>query len=73
MPWQQLSPGHYQRPFDTIERLFYHAVIAGRDPQKGQFFLSSAVKLKHDVSTESLRQAWVALHYKHPQIAAVPG
>lgn len=69
---QQVKPGQYERPFDTLE-LFYRGISEiGARFQKEQYFISSAMQLKKVPPVTQIRQAWIALRHQHPKIAAVP-
>ncbi|KAJ5232147.1 hypothetical protein N7468_005103 [Penicillium chermesinum] len=71
MSFQQIKPGHYERPLDTLE-LFYRGIAASGKPfQKEPFLLSSVIQLKSVPPLPHLYQAWKALRYRHPQIAAL--
>lgn len=71
MVFQQIEPGHYERPFDTLE-LFYRGIAAkGAHLGKTQYLVSSAIQLKALPSLAQLHRAWTALRYQHPLIAAV--
>ncbi|OJZ81971.1 hypothetical protein ASPFODRAFT_74897 [Aspergillus luchuensis CBS 106.47] len=69
MSWQQISPGHYERPFDSMEN-FYRAVAdAGAPLNKQHFLISCTLKLKSFPQVQNLQQAWKALRQRYPQIA----
>ncbi|OJJ36261.1 hypothetical protein ASPWEDRAFT_52065 [Aspergillus wentii DTO 134E9] len=72
MPWHQVSPGHFERQFDSLE-IFYRAIADAGAPLKRQHYLiSSSVRLKQIPPPDQVKQTWKALRQQHPQIAALP-
>ena len=74
MPLQEVKPGRYERPFDTLESLYRNVAATGAHLQKEHYFISSVIQLqRHNaVPVRDLQQAWKALRHLHPKIAAVP-
>ncbi|KAL4962597.1 uncharacterized protein BDV14DRAFT_202596 [Aspergillus stella-maris] len=71
MAWQEITPGLYQRPFDTSERLYRGAGATTAHLGKQHWLVASAVQLNTLLSTSDLERTWLALRYKHPHVAAV--
>ena len=71
MPWQQVSPGRYEREFSLMERFYRGIAARGEHIQKEQYLISSAVQLKTAPPVTELQKAWTALRHRHPQIAIV--
>ena len=73
--WRETSPGHFERPFDSMER-FFLALARGSLPLNrehwsvstfAQFDMKASLK-----DTESaLRHAWKTMRYDHPDLACV--
>jgi hypothetical protein len=72
MPWREVSPGRYEREFDSLECFYLRIAAAGAPLQKEHYFISTAIKLKEISSEIELRRAWKALRFQYPQIAALP-
>ncbi|KAH8703890.1 hypothetical protein BGW36DRAFT_287589 [Talaromyces proteolyticus] len=72
MSWQEIDPGRYERPFDTIERNFWDIAAFGSHLKKQHYLISSAVQFKNLPSVTAVKQAWMMFRHKHPQIAVVP-
>jgi hypothetical protein len=71
MPWQQVSPGRYEREFDSLEHFYRQIAAAGAPLQREHYFISSVIQLKEQLSETELRHAWKALRFQYPQMAAV--
>ncbi|CAI7589952.1 unnamed protein product [Penicillium glandicola] len=70
MAWQETSPGHYERDFDSLER-FYHTIAdAGAPLNKQHFLISTTLRLKTSPPPHQVLNAWKALRQQYPQIAA---
>lgn len=74
MPWNETSAGHFERPFESLER-FYRAMSAsGVALHREHFVISALLRLRLSTSMEdpekALRHAWKTLRYDFPQIAA---
>ena len=76
MPWSEVRPGHYQRPIGENEK-FIKAVgdrahASGREHWSitcsASFILTKP--LNEDTLYTQLRNAWKALRFEHPNIAA---
>lgn len=66
MPWQQLSPGYYERDLDIIESFHIRAARVVSHLGKTQHTISTAIRLSVAPSTEDVQKAWIALRSKHP-------
>ncbi|KAL1984497.1 hypothetical protein VTN96DRAFT_9096 [Rasamsonia emersonii] len=71
MPWQQVSPGRYERDFDSLEHFYRGIAAAGEPLRKQQYLISGRIRLKSAPPVPQLQQAWKALRHQYPQIAAV--
>ena len=74
MSWRETSAGHFERPFDSLER-FYRAISAsGTAFDREHFVVNAVVRLRLNPSIgdigQALRHAWMTLRYDYPQIAA---
>ena len=74
MPWTETSAGHFERPFDSLER-FYRAISAGGVAfNREHFVVNAVVRFRLDPSIgdieQALMNAWMTLRYDYPQIAA---
>ena len=74
MPWKETSVGHFERPFESLER-FYRALSAsGAALNREHFVVSAVVRLRLGPSLgdlePALQHAWKTLRYHFPQIAA---
>ena len=74
MPWKETSVGHFERPFESLER-FYRALSAGGAAlNREHFVVSAVVRLRLSPSIgdlePALQHAWKTLRYDFPQIAA---
>lgn len=74
MPWKETSSGHYERPFDSLERMYRIIGAAGAAMEREHFAITAVVRLRIGSSIgdseTALRQAWKALRYDFPHIAA---
>lgn len=70
MSLEQVAPGVYERPFDSLEK--FHASIAatGANFQREHYFIGSVIRLHTKPAISDLKQAWKALCHQHPRIAA---
>jgi len=73
MSWKEVSPGRFERPFDSME-LFFRSLAAGGAPLKREHWAVTAVAQFRLVSpaddtVTALRQAWKTMRYEHPEIA----
>ena len=74
MPWKETSAGHFERPFESLER-FYRAISAGGAALgREHFVVSTVIRIRLSPSLgdpdPALRHAWKTLRYEFPQIAA---
>ncbi|KAJ5784324.1 uncharacterized protein N7503_009536 [Penicillium pulvis] len=72
MKWQEVSPGRYERPFDSIESFYRLIASAGAHLNKQHYFISSTLRLKNLPPLKDVQNAWRALRQRYPQIAAIP-
>lgn len=72
MKWQEVSPGRYERPFDSIESFYRIITSAGAHLNKQHFLISSTLRLKSFPPLKDVQNAWRALRQRYPQIAAIP-
>lgn len=74
MPWKETSPGHFTRPFDSIENFFKAISAAGLPLKREHMTLSAAVRCRLDPSLgdieATLLNAWKTMRFDYPQIAA---
>lgn len=70
MPWQEVSPGRYERPFDSIESFYRIIADAGAALNKQHYLISSTLQLKCPHPVQDVQNAWRALRQRYPQIAA---
>ncbi|KAL2871240.1 uncharacterized protein BJX67DRAFT_343923 [Aspergillus lucknowensis] len=82
MTWEEVSPGHFQRPLGENERFIKaigdRAHNAGREHWSVTAYATFDFKLNFpdssaDVIVERLGQAWKALRFEHPSIASIAG
>ena len=74
MSWTETSAGHFERPFDSLER-FYRAISAsGAAFNREHFVVNAVLRLRLNPSIgdieQALRHAWMTLRHDYPQIAA---
>ncbi|KFY43941.1 hypothetical protein V494_01738 [Pseudogymnoascus sp. VKM F-4513 (FW-928)] len=72
MPWQETTPGRYEREFGSIEQFYRQIADAGAVIEKQQFLISCSIKLKESPSVTKLQRSWKALRFLFPQLAAQP-
>lgn len=75
MPWEEKSSGHYERPFDSLERMYRTISAAGIPMNREHFAITAVIQLRSIASSipdaeGALRHAWSVLRYDFPQIAA---
>lgn len=72
MPWKETSAGHFERPFDSLER--FHRARSASDQAREHWVIVVIIRLHLSPSIEdpeqALRHAWMTLRYDFPQIAA---
>lgn len=72
MQWTKVSPGCYERSFDSLEH-FYRVVADGGAPlNKQHYLISCTLRLKILPPVHEVQNAWKALRKQYPQIAAMP-
>ena len=74
MPWKQTSPTRYQRPFDSLERMYRTISAAGQPLNREHFAITASLRLHFSSQISdpapALRTAWKRLRYEYPHIAA---
>lgn len=71
--WKETSKGHFERPFDSVERFLLAAGRGSLPLNREHYSLSisarfdMAASLKDTVN--ALRHAWKTMRYDHPQLA----
>lgn len=74
MPWQETSPGRFERPLDTVEIMFKTIADAGAPLQREHWAVRVFARFRLDPAAGdaeiALRHAWKTLRYDHPQIAS---
>ncbi|KAF2022521.1 hypothetical protein EK21DRAFT_83179, partial [Setomelanomma holmii] len=71
MEWLQVSPGHWARPMDGVER-YFHAISSVTTPCGiAHTMVSVGAKLpkEADFTIDKYKAAWKTLRYEHPRIA----
>lgn len=74
MSWTETSPGRFERPLDDIEIFFKTISDQGIDINREHWAVSICARFQcrltsHDTEL-ALRNAWKAMRYDHPDIAA---
>ena len=74
LDWTQTSPSTYEREIDDFEKFFHFVAATGQGrPDKQNWHVTTAVKV--DTHRENfvtdVREAWKALRYDFPSLAAV--
>ena len=73
--WKETSPGHFERPFDSMDRFFLAVARGGLALGREHFSLSIYAQFDMKASLEdtesALRHAWKTMRYDHPQLACV--
>ncbi|MCJ1371067.1 hypothetical protein MMC20_002282 [Loxospora ochrophaea] len=74
-PWEETSPGRFERPFDSMERFFLAlgrgSVSLNREHWSISIFAQFEMKGSTDKIESCLRHAWKTMRYNHPQIACI--
>ena len=73
MSWKETSPGHFERPLDSLE-IWYRALGSGGAPLNREHWSVTAVAqiclhFPASETAEALRHAWKTIRYDNPQIA----
>ena len=73
--WQETSPGHFERPFDSIEKFFLALARAAPSLSREPCTLNNVARFEVKASREdiqsALKHAWKTMRYDHPQIACI--
>ncbi|KAJ2984006.1 hypothetical protein NUW58_g6153 [Xylaria curta] len=79
MPWQEISPGHWQRPIGENERMIKWIGDRGHLQGQEHWSITATGTLtfshpleQHDLVSR-LRRAWAIFRFGHPSIAATSG
>ncbi|MCJ1307925.1 hypothetical protein MMC25_001573 [Agyrium rufum] len=76
MPWTEVSPGRFERPFDHLERHYLKILSTGIPLNREHYSISGAIRLEWDRPKkqiiDALRSAWKTLRFDYPSLAAVP-
>lgn len=75
MPWKQVSADAYERPLDSLERLWVDSGAAGSQAGEENFALSVLTQIEFDTlpqeaAERALRHAWKTMRYEFPRIAS---
>ena len=76
MPWKEISPGRFERPFSSLEDSYL--TLAAKPNALGREYYTLSISAKFRVRQSSqdvtsiLHGAWKAMRYRHPTIAAFP-
>ena len=74
MPWIETTPGHFERPFDSLERFYRIIAAGGAGLNREHYAISAVVKFHLDQSISdaesALQHAWKTMRYECPQVAA---
>ena len=73
--WKETLPGHFERPFDSIERFFLNIGRASLALNREHWAVSIFARFETDASRENtemaLRNAWKTMRYDHPSLACI--
>lgn len=72
MKWKEVSPGSYERSFDSLEKFYRVIADAGAPLNKQHYLISCTLRLKILPPVHEVQNAWKALRKQYPQIAAMP-
>lgn len=76
MPWKEISPGRFERPFSSLEDCYLTLGAKPNDLGRENYAESISAKFRIKQSaqevTSILQKAWKAMRYRHPTIAAFP-
>ena len=71
--WKETSPGHFERPIDSMEKFFLALARATLAPNREHWAVSVFARFDAEASQEdtesALRQAWKTLRYDCPHLA----
>ncbi|KAE9363382.1 hypothetical protein N431DRAFT_450159 [Stipitochalara longipes BDJ] len=72
--WKETSPGHFERPFDSIEFFFRSLGELGTPLGKEHWSVTFGAQFHLDLPTDeaehALRNAWTTMRHDHPEIAS---
>ena len=73
--WKETSPGHFERPFDSIERFFLAIGRGSLALNREHWAVSIFAQFESNASREdtetALRHAWKTMRYDHPSLASI--
>jgi hypothetical protein len=74
--WEEVGPGRYERPIDTIESFYASPASTGEMPEQIRWLITSVIELECGSESspsidlaENLRKAWVTIRYRFPSLA----
>ena len=73
--WKETSPGHFEQPFDSIERFFLAIGRGGLALNREHWAVSIFAHFETDASPEdtqtALKNAWKTMRHDHPSLACI--
>ena len=73
MSWTEITPGHYERPLDSMEKFHMTVGLAGAAVNREHWAISAVARFRLDLSpteTEAaLKDAWKTMRFHQPKIA----
>lgn len=73
--WKETSPGHFERPFDSIERFFFAigrgSLALNREHWAVSIFAQFETNASPKDTETALKHAWKTMRYDHPSLACI--
>ena len=73
--WKETSAGHFERPFDSIERFFLNmgrgSLALNREHWAVNIFAHFETDATREDTEKALRHAWKTMRYDHPSLACI--
>ena len=73
--WQETSPGHFERPCDSMERFFLTLARATAPLNREHWSINIVAHIEMKTSIEltesALKHGWKTMRYDHPEIACI--
>ena len=73
--WKETAPGHFERPFDSIEMFFVALARETAPINREHYSLNIAARFQAPFSAEDavrrFKNAWITMRYDHPEIASM--
>ena len=73
--WKETSPGHSERPFDSVERFFLAinrgSLALNREHWAVTIFARFETSASLEETETALRHAWKTMRYDHPSLACI--